>query len=510
MTLDLLIPSQLAHALLPDLLVMAGAMVLMLVAAWDRESAARQRRVGFGAMLVVVVAIAATVHMAVGGYTAAAGGVIAVDGYRWALDLIILLSALATIALSIEQNARDGILTAETHVLVLFAAAGMMMLAAGRDLMVIFLGIEIMSIAIYVLAGIDRRRARAAEASLKYFLLGAFATGFLLYGIALIYGATGSTQLNEIGAKIVHFKLYTHPMLLVGTGLLLIGMGFKVAAAPFHMWAPDVYEGSPTPVTAFMAAAVKAAAFATFLRIWYEGLYFLTASWVVPVSALALLTMFLGNVVALSQRNIKRMLAYSSVVHTGYLLVAIASSTALASTAMIFYLFAYGLATFGAFAIVMTLQPDDDAPALVSDYEGLWQTRPWLASAMAVYLLALLGFPIFGGIGFFAKWYLLQAALDSITGLVPLAVAIVLTSVISAGYYLQVVRAMFMSPRPEGAREPAPMGGMTRAVIGVTAVLILALGLFPSQLVRYSSENGLHQHPYSPTTGMGLPPGIRP
>lgn len=509
MQLDLVIPAQLAHALLPDLVLMGGAIVLMLLAAWRPESAAHQRTVGLGAIGLLLVTIAAVLHMAIGGYTAEAGGVIAVDGFRWALDLIILLSALATIALSIEQNVRDGITAGESHVLVLFAAAGMMVLAAGRDLMVIFLGIEIMSVAVYVLVGIDRRRVRAAEASLKYFLLGAFATGFLLYGIALIYGATGSTQINEIGAKIVHFQLYTHPMLLVGTGLLLVGMGFKVAAAPFHMWAPDVYEGAPTPITAFMAAAVKAAAFATFLRIWYEGLYFLTASWIAPLSAIAILTMFVGNVVALAQRNIKRMLAYSSIVHTGYLMVAIASSTALGSTAMIFYLFAYALATFGSFAVVMVLQPDGDKPALISDYEGLWHTNPWLASAMAVFLLALLGFPVFGGIGFFAKWYLLQAALESITGLVPLAVAVVLTSVISAGYYLQVVRTMFMTPRPADARPPAAMGRMTRSVVVITAVLILALGLFPSQLVRYSSANGLWPHPYSPTTGMGLPPGLQ-
>jgi NADH-quinone oxidoreductase subunit N len=510
MSLDLAVPTQLLHALLPDLVLMGGSIVLMLVAAWKRESAAHQRLVGYGAIGVLLLAMAAVVHMIVDGYTAAAGGPIAVDGFRWALDLIVLVGALATIALAIEQNDRDGIVAGESHVLVLFAAAGMMTLAAGRDLMVIFLGIEIMSVAVYVLAGIDRRRARAAEASLKYFLLGAFATGFLLYGIALVYGATGSTQINEIGAKIVHFKLYTHPMLLVGTGLLLIGMGFKVAAAPFHMWAPDVYDGAPTPVTAFMAAAVKAAAFATFLRLFYEGLYFLTASWVVPVAGLAAVTMLVGNVIALSQRNIKRMLAYSSIVHTGYLLIAIAASTALASTALVFYLAAYGLATFGAFAIVMTLQPEGDQPALIADYEGLWHARPWLAVAMAVYLLAFLGFPIFGGVGFFAKWYLLQAALQAITGLVPLAVLLVLTSVISAGYYLYVVRAMFMVPRPEGARELPRMGGLTRAVVGVTAVLILVLGLFPSALVRASSASGLHQHPYSPTTGMGLPPGIRP
>lgn len=509
MTYDLSIPTQLMGALLPDLILMGGAIALMLFAAFRPESDAHQRSVGYAAMALVVATIAAVIWMATSGATADTGGVIAVDGFRWITDIVVLLAALGTIALSIEHNGRAGIVHGESHVLVLFAVGGMMILAAGRELMVVFLGIEIMSVAVYVLTGLNRRSARAAEASLKYFLLGAFATGFLLYGIALVYGATGTTQFTEIGQAIRTHALYEHPMLWIGIGLMLIGLGFKVAAAPFHMWAPDVYDGAPTPITAFMAAAVKAAAFAVFLRLWYESFYYTADAWILAVWWLAAITMVVGNVVALAQQNIKRMLAYSSIVHSGYLLVAVASSSALASTAFLFYVFAYTLATFGAFAVVVTMQGDGDKPPMLSDYDGLWHTRPWLAVAMAVFLLSLLGFPVFGGIGFFAKWYLLQAALASPVGLANLAVILVLTSVVSAGYYLQVVRGMFMKERPEGAAEPAPMGGLTRAVLGVTAVLILSLGLFPGQVVKLTQSGSFAPYPYSRAMGIGVPAPLR-
>lgn len=507
MTYDLSIPAQLSAALMPDLLLMGGAMILMLFAAWRPDSDQHQRAVGYGSLGLLLLTMVAVVYMGLSGATTEKGGVIAIDGYRWLVDLVILLGAAGTIALAIEHNGKDSITQPESHVLVLFAASGMMILAAARDLMVIFLGIEIMSVAIYVLAGMNRRSVRSAEASLKYFLLGAFATGFLLYGIALIYGATGQTQLNEIGAQVQRLELVSDPMFLIGCGLLLIGLGFKVAAAPFHMWAPDVYDGAPTPITAFMAATVKAAAFATFLRIWFESFYYAFNGWANVVAALAVLTMVVGNVVALQQKNIKRMLAYSSIVHSGYLLVAVVASSALASTAFTFYVLAYTLATFGAFAVVAAMQPAGETDARIADYEGLWHVRPWLACAMAVYLLALLGFPVFGGVGFFAKWYLVQAALASPAGITRLAVILVVTSVISAGYYLSVVRVMFMKPRPEGVAAPGPVGPLSRAVMAVTVVLILGLGLFPSRLVGLSSASGFRPYPFSPSLQMGLPFG---
>lgn len=509
MTYDLLIPSQLVAAMLPDLVLMFGAMALMLYAAWRPDSIQHQRSVGIAAMGLVVATIAAVIYMAARGDTAGQG-IIAVDPFRWAVDIVVLLGALGTIALAVEYNAREGIAQAEMHVLVLFAAAGMMVLAAGRDLMLIFLGIEIMSIAVYALAGFNRRSPRAAESALKYFLLGAFATGFLLYGMALIYGATGATQLGEIAQRIAAYGLLGHPMLLVGIGLLTIGMAFKVAAVPFHMWAPDVYDGAPTPITAFMAAAVKAAAFAAFARIWYETFQMSIEAWAPALFWIAVATMLVGNVVALGQQNLKRMLAYSSIVHSGYLLVAILANSALGSSAFVFYVLAYTLATFGAFAVITALQTGGDRPPMMADYAGLWHVRPWLAVAMAVFLLALLGFPVFGGVGFFAKWYLLRAALASALNLNLLAVIVVATSVISAGYYLQVVRVMFMQPRPEGATEPAPLGPYTRALLVTTAAVILLFGIYPTPLARWSASGAMELIRAVPTFSHAAPTAGQP
>ena len=485
MTFDLSVPTQLLQAVTPDLFLMGGAMVLMLLAAWREDSDAHQRLVGFGSLGVLVVTLALVLWFAANGATAGPG-VIAVDRYRWVADVIFLLAALGTVALAIEYNGRESIRIAESHVLVLFATSGMMILAAARDLMIVFLGIELMSIAVYVLAGLNRRSVRAAEGALKYFLLGAFATGFLLYGIALVYGDTGSTSLPEIGVRITRYVLFDQKMLLVGVGLLLVGFAFKVAVVPFHMWAPDVYEGAPTPTTAFMAAGVKAAAFATFLRVWIEAFGDLGAAWFMPIWWIAAVTMVVANVVALSQRNVKRLLAYSSVVHSGYLLVAVAAGTRFGASAFLFYLFAYTLATFGAFAVVSAVGEAGERKQAITDYEGLWSVRPGLAIGMAVCLLAMMGFPVFGGIGFFAKWYVLQAALTSPNDLVPLAVLLVLTSVVSAGYYLHVVRVMFMKPRPEGAIAPAPMGPLTRLVLATTVAAILALGLMPGRLATWT------------------------
>jgi len=352
--------------------------------------------------------------------------------------------------------------------------------------MIVFLGIELMSVAIYVLAGLNRRSEKSAEGSLKYFLLGAFATAFLLYGIALVYGATGSTNLMDIGQRVVAGNFMAHPMMLVGTGLLLVGFGFKIAAAPFHMWAPDVYEGAPTPITAFMATAVKAAAFATFLRVWLEAMPGMGEAWFTPVWWLAAVAMFVGNTVALSQRNLKRLLAYSSIAHSGYLLVAVATGTLAGSAAFLFYLIAYTLASFGAFAVVITVGREGDANNELVDYEGLWHVRPGLAIAMGIFMLSLMGFPVFGGVGFFGKWYLLMAALEAPRPLATLAVVLVLTSVVSAGYYLNVVRVMFMKARPEGAADPAPAGAWTRGVVFAAAAAILFFGVVPSRVIGWS------------------------
>lgn len=485
MRFDLSIPSQLIGAMTPDIVVMVGAMVLMLWAACGPDSDDRQRSIGTVALGVCGIAIATVIYFMVAGYSATAQGVIAVDNFRWIADLVLLVATAGTIALSMDYNAREGILAGESHVLVLFATSGMMLLAGARDLMIVFLGIEIMSVATYVLAGMNRRSAKSAESALKYFLLGAFSTAFLLYGIALVYGATGATNLQVISTRVVEMWPRTSPMLLVGIALLTIGFGFKVAAAPFHMWAPDVYEGAPTPITAYMAAAVKAAAFCAFLRVWMEGFTGAFVQWHAPIWWLAVATMVVGNLIALAQKNIKRLLAYSSIAHAGYLLVALTVGRALGSSAFLFYIVAYTLATFGAFGVVVALGSAGESHLAVDDYAGLWTVRPWLSVAMAVFMLALLGFPIFGGIGFFAKWYVIQAALQSPAPQTKLAVILVLTSVVSAGYYLYVVMVMFMKPRAaEAVTATVPLGALTRWVIGVAAVLILALGVYPSGLVN--------------------------
>ncbi len=515
-TFDLHLPWQLLGALGPDLLLVVGAIGLMVWAAWRPESAGHQRRVG-ELSLWLVVATAAAVLAYAARHLTAEPGVIAVDAFRWAADLIFLVATFATIALSMDYNAREGITSGESHVLVLFATSGMMLLAAARDLMLVFLGIELMSIAVYVLAGLNRRSARSAEAALKYFLLGAFSTGFLLYGIALLYGATGSTTLTEIGDRIHQYGLGAAPLITVGLALLLVGFAFKVAAAPFHMWAPDVYEGAPTPITGYMAAAVKAAAFAAFIRIWVEAFPEVVYHWHNAIWFLAVLTMFVGNIVALVQRNIKRLLAYSSIAQAGYVLVAVVSGTTLGASAFLFYLAAYTLATMGAFAVVVALGDRGETNLDIDEYAGLWTTQPWLALAMSVCMLALLGFPVFGGLGFLAKWYMIQAALQAQylgqpTPQVMLAVMIVLTSVISAGYYLRLVTIMFMRPRhPDRTTAALAVrpGALTESVVVVSVVLLLALGLVPAYLVNWSARSvpAITQRPVYvlPSAGSGTP-----
>ncbi|HMA02243.1 MAG TPA: NADH-quinone oxidoreductase subunit N [Gemmatimonadaceae bacterium] len=487
MYFDLSIPSQLAGALLPDLILVIGAMLLLLIAVWGRESLSHARLIGLLSIGVCAIAFAAIVWLWRAQATASAG-IIAVDGFRWATDCIVLGATIIAATLMIDYSEREQLVSAESYVLLLLAAGGMLLLAASRDLIVVFLGIELMSITSYVLCGLDRRSSRGAEAALKYFLLGAFSTGFLLYGIALIYGATGSTDIATIGTAVTG-QTFNNPLLLAGIGLLIVGFGFKVAAVPFHMWTPDVYEGAATPVTAFMAAAVKAAAFAAFLRVWIEAFPGATAAWVHPLQWLAVITMIGGNVVALQQKSMKRMLAYSSIAHAGYLLVTVVVANSLGASAFLFYLVAYTLATMGAFAVVIALGEPGERNQEIADYAGLWYVSPWLASAMAVFMLALLGFPIAGGMGFFAKWYVINAALHAPQPQTVLAVILVIASVISAGYYLGVVLVMFMRPRADNALVVRPVPTGTFLVIYLSAFTILLFGVLPNGFVVLARDS---------------------
>ena len=485
--LDLAVPTQLLMALGPDLLLMGGAMILLLWSAWRPESAAHQRNVGL-ASIVVALATGGLVWMyLLKGYTATVGPV-AVDNFRWMADLIILAGTVFAIALAREDNDRQGVGVAESHVLILLASAGMMLLVAARDLMILFIAVELMSIAVYSLAGLNRRSARGAEGALKYFLLGAFSSAFLLYGIAMIYGATGTLNLAEIAYRNMVAGVGSSPLFLVGVALLLIGFAFKVAAVPFHMWAPDVYDGAPSPITGYMAATVKAAAFAAFLRVWIEAFPGAYQSWHPALAAIAIVTMIAGNAVGLAQKNLKRLLAYSSIGHAGYLMVAVAAASLHGASAMLFYLFVYTLATFGAFAVVVAVSKKNNGVVMIDDLAGLWATRPWLAASMAVTMLALLGFPIFGGAGFVAKWYIIQVALQARLPQTLLVVVLVLTTVVSAGYYLRVIMVMFMRPPEENAEPAPPAAALTRVVLAVTVAGILILGVYPNWFQSVASK----------------------
>ena len=489
--LDLSVPAQLMTALGPDLVLIGGAMILLLWAAWRPDSAAHQRAVALASIVVAIAAGGVVWMYLLKGYTATIGPV-AVDNFRWMADLIILTGTVFAIALAREDNDRQGVGIAESHVLILLASSGMMLLVAARDLMILFIAVELMSIAVYALAGLNRRSARGAEGALKYFLLGAFSSAFLLYGIALMYGATGTMNLGEIAHRYLAAGVGSSPMFLAGIGLLLVGFGFKVAAVPFHMWAPDVYDGAPSPVTGYMAATVKAAAFAAFLRVWIEALPGAYQSWHTALAALAIVTMIAGNAVGLAQKNLKRLLAYSSIGHAGYLLVAIAPATLPGASAMLFYLFVYTLATFGAFAVVVAVSKKDSSVVMIDDLAGLWATRPWLAVSMAVIMLSLLGFPVFGGAGFVAKWYILQVALQARLPQTLLAIVLVLTTVVSAGYYLNVIMVMFMRSPADKAEPAPPASALTRLVLAVTVAGILVLGVYPNWFQRVASK-GLPQ-----------------
>ncbi len=400
-------------------------------------------------------------------------GMLALDSYALFFNLIFCLAAGMTLLMSVHYLETADIRPGEYYALILFATVGMVLMAAGTDLIVIFLGLETMSMAVYVLAGIWRQRLQSNEAALKYFLLGAFASGFFLYGVALVYGATGSVQLGKIAAQVSEHG--SSPLLLIGVALLIVGFGFKVAAVPFHAWTPDVYEGAPTTVTAFMAVGVKAAAFAAFARVFLHTLGSIHAEWQGILWILAALTMTVGNVTALVQNNIKRMLAYSSIAHAGYLLVAMVAGKDLGGAALMYYLVAYGLMNLGAFSVVLAVGRKGEPNEEFSDYAGLGFRYPALGMAMTLFMLSLTGVPPL--VGFTGKFYIFSAAVKA--GYVWLAVIGVLNSVISAYYYIRVVVNMYMY---EGEKAPDLLStrpALAAAII-LAAVGTVLIGVFPS------------------------------
>ncbi|UCG87089.1 MAG: NADH-quinone oxidoreductase subunit N [Gemmatimonadota bacterium] len=486
MAIDVSVPGGMVLALLPELLLVGWMLVLLLAVAWRHKDEGDQQLAGQLALVGLVSTLLVVLWMWLrDAHAESLVGMIALDGFRYATSAIFLIGAILVVMLSLGYLGRESILTPEYYVLVLLATVGMLFMSSGADLIVIFLGLELMSVSIYVLAGIDRRSAFSAEAAVKYFLLGAFASGFFLYGVALLYGATGTTNLTQMHLQITSLGLETNLMLLCGIGLLLIGFGFKVAAVPFHMWAPDVYDGAPTPITAFMAAAVKAAAFAALIRVLLHALVASDVVWTEIVFWLSAITMIVGNLVALAQTQLKRMLAYSSIGHAGYILAAVASGSEEGAKAFVFYVLVYTLMTLGAFGVLAAIGRRGERDVRVDDLSGLGSRRPWMALAMTVFMLSLLGFP--GTAGFIGKWLVLSSVVQA--DQVILAVLLVLASVVSAGYYLPVVMAMYMRPAAaEDSHSGAQLTGAARWVVGVAAVLLLLLGVWPNRAMDVAAD----------------------
>lgn len=400
-------------------------------------------------------------------------GMIVLDGFGVFLSGVVLGGTILTLLLTIRYCRRHRIELAEYYHLVLMAAVGMVLMVQSANLVMIFLALELMSVGVYVLTGFRRTRLRSIEGALKYFVLGAFSSAFFVYGIALTYGATGTMDLAELALRIGRGP--PAAMLLAGVGLLIIGFGFKVALVPFHMWSPDVYEGAPPPITGFMATGVKAAGFAAFVRVFMSTFDALADEWIPVLWVLAVLTMFVGNIAAIRQDDIKRMLAYSSIAHAGYLVVALVAHSPIGTASFLYYLAAYTLMTLGAFGVVVVLAERGDEHASISeDYAGLAYRYPLLGAAMAVFMFSLTGIPPTAG--FVGKFYIISAAVDA--GHVPLAVLVVIASVISAYYYLKVVVAMYMTSSEKGPAT-AHVGAAAAIALLVAVVGVLGLGILP-------------------------------
>ena len=442
------------------------------------------RRGPFAAVSLVGIlgALVAVVLIAMGrGRGAVMGGTVADDDFALFFHVLLLGIAAVAVLLSPSYLRATGIDRGEYYALVLFSVVGMLGLVSCRELVSLFVALEIMSVAVYALAGLHRRRPESQEAAMKYFITGAFSSAFFLYGVALLYGVSGSTSLARIAPAVRAATGGAGAMALVGAGLLLVGFGFKVASVPFHMWAPDVYEGAPTTVTALMSAGVKTAAFGALLRVFVQALPSLASQWQPAVAALAILTMVVGNLGALAQKSIKRMLAYSSVGHAGYLLTAVVAAPGVGTEAVLFYLVAYSAVNLGGFGALASLARDGQEPLLFTDVAGLARRRPLLAAALAVFMISLTGIPI--SAGFVGKFYLFTAAVDG--GYVTLAIVGMLMSAVSAYYYLGVVVAMYMR-EPVGEDVWGPVGVPSAVALALSVLVVIGLGVYPGPVLTWA------------------------
>ena len=415
-------------------------------------------------------------------------GMLIADGFGAFFRALLISVGILTVLASYRYLGREGVDTGEYHALILFSITGQCIMVTANDLIMIFIGLEISSIASYVLAGYLRDDKRNNESALKYFLLGSFATAFLLYGIAWIYGLTKSTDLTVIRGVLLSHDAAVSPILVaVSAALMLVGLGFKVSGAPFQIWAPDVYQGAPAPVSAFMSAGPKAAAFAVFLRIFTTAFAPIGSGWEPLVWLSALLSMTIGNFAALTQSNIKRLLAYSSIAHAGYVLVAVTARSETGTAAAMFYLAAYALMNIGAFAVVTHLSGKGERFVSVDDFAGLAERQPFTAALLTVFLLSLIGVPLTGG--FFGKFYIFKAALES--HLVWLTVLGLLNSAVAAYYYLRILVVMYMHEPSEAASAAEPLSAGMKSALVLPAIGTFILGVFPSALLAFATKSAV-------------------
>jgi len=467
--------------ILPLIILVSWALVLLMVDLWIPRN--RKGITAVLAALGLVVVIGVVLGRGPASETAF-NGMVVVDGFAVFLDVVFLAGGLAGIALAYDYLKRLGIERGEYYSLLLFTISGMMLMTYASDLIMVFLALEFLSIPLYILAGFARLRPESEEAALKYFLLGAFSSAVVLYGISLIFAGSGTTHLYTIVAAIQAGEV-NYPLFLVGAAMLLVGFSFKSAIVPFHMWVPDVYQGAPSSVSGFMTVGAKAAGFAALLRVFVIAFPALAVDMTPILWALAALTMVVGNLAAIMQRNLKRLLAYASIAQSGYLMMAFVpygEGAVLSDTiaAMLFYLVAYSLTTFGAWAVIIALEKAEDKGLQLEDYAGLGRKHIGLALAMTIFMLSFTGVPL--TLGFWGKFYLFSTAVEG--GFLGLALIGLLTSVVSAFYYLRVVVVMFMQPgEPVIRRDP-----WLNLTAGVSAVAIVALSLIPGPLFLLAAQ----------------------
>lgn len=482
---EIQIPPVNFSVVLQPAIIFGWSMVVLMIDLFIPQD--RKRVTGYLALFGIIGAIAAGIPLmqTTVGMTLTFSNMIALDNFALILNMLFLVIAAITILISLDYLPRHGIERGEYHALILFATGGMMLLAQGTDLIVLFLGLELLSITLYILAGFAYPRLASEEAAMKYLLIGAFAAGFLVFGIALIFGGTGTSNLITIADLLAEGSLSTedNALLLTGTALIIVGFGYKIAMAPFHMWTPDVYEGAPTPVTAFMSVGTKSAGFAALARILLLALPSNQEIWVPVLAVLAAITMLIGNISAIVQVNVKRMLAYSSIGHAGFILMGILANNERGVEGLMFYLIAYSLTNLAAFTVLIALEKRGESFWDRGDFAGLWQRQPWLAGTMAICMLSLVGFPPTAG--FIAKFYVFTAAWEA--GLQWLVLVSIIASAISAFFYLRIISQMFMNePTREIEVQVTPSIGLG---LGLATFGVILFGILPALIINLVQQS---------------------